>query len=192
LVEAIVDKGLEHSIRIAELAAGMGAELVFTGDDIADNRTTLISPEMWDEIFAPRFKKLSQAFHSFGLYQWKHSDGNIMPVIDSLVDAGIDGIDPVDPLGKMDLSVVKEQYGDRIAIKGNVDCVNTLVNGPQDAVIEEVKRCILAAGRGGGYICSSSNSIHAGVNPQLYKTMVETIHTYGVYPLDLDRLSANE
>lgn len=192
LVEAVVQKGLEHSIRIAELAAGLGAELIFTGDDIADNRTTLISPEMWDEIFAPNFKKLSDAFHNFGLYHWKHSDGNIMPVLDSLVDAGIDGIDPIDPLAKMDLSAIKSQYGDRIAIKGNVDCVNTLVNGPQQAVVREVKDCILAAGKGGGYVCSSSNSIHAGVDPRLYKTMVETIHVYGTYPLDLERLSTEE
>ncbi|MCK4794336.1 MAG: hypothetical protein KAV87_61985 [Desulfobacteraceae bacterium] len=188
LVNAIIERCVEHTIRVAELAAEMGAELVLTADDIADNRTTLISPELWNELFMPHFCKLVNAFHGFGLNYWKHSDGNIMPVMDSFVDAGIDGIDPIDPLGNMDLATVKQQYGDRIAIKGNVDCVDVLVNGPEDAVIEAVKEGIRIAGPSGGYVCSSSNSIHSGVKPELYRVMVEAIHKYGVYPLNMDIL----
>jgi uroporphyrinogen decarboxylase len=45
------------------------------------------------------------------------------------------------------------------------------------------------AGAGGGYVCSSSNSIHSGVDPQLYAEMVRAIHDYGRYPLDAQRLA---
>jgi uroporphyrinogen decarboxylase len=190
LVVAIVEKGVDHSIKIAEMAAELGADLAFSGDDIADSRTTLISPKMWEDLFAPHLRRLVNALHSFGLCHWKHSDGNIMPVIDSLVDAGIDGIDPIDPLGGMDLALVKQQYGDRVAIKGNVDCARLLVDGTEEAVVGAVKECIRIAGPGGGYVCSSSNSIHDGVNPKLYKAMVDAIHTYCVYPLDMDRLAS--
>jgi uroporphyrinogen decarboxylase len=55
--------------------------------------------------------------------------------------------------------------------------------------VNAVKACIRIAGPGGGYACSSSNSIHSGVRPELYRAMVAAIHEYGVYPLDLDRLS---
>ena len=65
-----------------------------------------------------------------------------MPVMDSLIRCGIDGIDPVDPLGGMTLAVMKEKYGDKIAIKGNVDCAFTLVAGTQQQVVNEVKACI--------------------------------------------------
>ena len=191
LVTAVVEMGVNHSIRIAEIAAELGAELVFSGDDVADNRSTLVSPSMWEQLFAPHFRRLVSAFHSFGLYHLKHSDGNIMPIMDSLVDAGIDAIDPIDPMGNMDLATVKRQYGGRLAIKGNVGCVDVLVNGPRRAVIDAVKNCIRIAGPGGGYVCSSSNSIHAGVKPELYTAMVDAIHTYGVYPLDIDELAAS-
>ena len=191
LVTAVAEAGVNHSIRIAERAAELGAELVFSGDDVADNRSTLVSPHMWEQLFAPHFRRLVNAFHSLGLYHLKHSDGNIMPIMDSLVDAGIDAIDPIDPMGNMDLATVKQQYGDRLAIKGNVGCVDVLVNGPQQAVIDAVKDCIRIAGPGGGYICSSSNSIHGGVRPELYTAMVEAIYTYGVYPLDMDRLATS-
>ncbi len=52
-----------------------------------------------------------------------------------------------------------------------------------------VKSCIRDAGKGGGYVCSSSNSIHSGVDPDLYKVMIEAIHHYGRYPLDYDLLA---
>lgn len=192
LVSAIVEIGVNHNIRMVEQAASVGAELVLTGDDIADNHSTLVSPKMWEELFAPQFKRLIDAFHGLGLYHWKHSDGNLMPVMDSLIKAGIDGIDPVDPLAGMSLRVIKEKYGGLIAIKGNIDCVNTLVNGTRKQVINEVKDNIRVAGPGGGYVCSSSNSIHSGVKPDLYKDMVEAIREYGTYPLDMERLSQNE
>jgi uroporphyrinogen decarboxylase len=188
IVTGIIEKGIDHNIKMVEQAAKLGAEFVITGDDIADNRSTLISPKMWAEIFEPYFQKLSDAFHAMGLYYWKHSDGNIMPVMDSLVACGIDGIDPIDPLGGMSLAVMKEKYGSKIAIKGNIDCANLLVNGTPEEVIDAVKECIRIAGPGGGYVCSSSNSIHSGVNPALYQTMVDAIQAYGKYPLDMELL----
>ncbi len=189
LVEGLVEKCINHSIAMLPLAVELGAEVVITGDDIADNRRTMISPKMWEKIFLPHFRRWVQAIHDHGLYYWKHTDGNIMEVLDSLVEAGIDGIDPIDPLAKMDLATVKAGWGDRVAIKGNVDCAYLLVDGPPEKVVEAVKNCIRIAGPGGGYACSTSNSIHSGIKPELYLTMLETLREFGSYPLDLDRLA---
>jgi hypothetical protein len=52
---------------------------------------------------------------------WKQTDGNIITIIDRFVEAGIDGIDPIDPIAKMDLQTVKGRWGDKVAIKGNID-----------------------------------------------------------------------
>ncbi len=89
----------------------------------------------------------------------------------------------------MELKVVKAKYGEQVAIKGNVDQTELLMYGPPEAVVESVKSCIVDAGAGGGYVCSSSNSIHSGVDPALYRVMVDTVHHYGRYPLDLDMLA---
>jgi uroporphyrinogen decarboxylase len=70
-----------------------------------------------------------------------------------------------------------------------VDCADLLTNGVAEDVIASVKSCIRAAGPGGGYACSSSNSIHSGVKPELYITMLNAIREYGTYPLDMDRLA---
>jgi uroporphyrinogen decarboxylase len=188
LVDALIEKCVNQSIQVVQIAADLGAEVAFSGDDIADNRGSLVSPRLWERLFLPHFRRWVAAIHGCGLYYWKHTDGNIMKLIDGLVDAGIDGIDPIDPLGNMDLALIKQRYGARVAIKGNVDCANLLVSGTEAAVEAAVKACIRTAGLGGGYACSSSNSIHSGVRPDLYRAMLRAIRTYGVYPLDLNRL----
>ena len=183
LVQAVVERCVDHYIRIIQRAAALGVNVVFSGDDIADARGPLFSPRLWQSLLLPQYRRLVAAIHEAGLYHWKHSDGNLYPFLDSIVDAGTDGIDPIDPMGGMELSVVKARYGQRVAIKGNVDQLELLARGPAAAVEARVKACIREAGAGGGYVCSSSNSIHSGVDPQLYRVMVEAIHRYGRYPL---------
>lgn len=189
LVVALVEKCIDQSIALVEIAADLGAEIIMSGDDIADNQRTLISPKVWDRVFLPYFRRWVQAIHDCGLYYWKHTDGNIMAVLESLVDAGIDGIDPIDAMAGMELGVIKRDWGSKIAIKGNVDCAELLTNGIEADVVEAVKDCIRTAGPGGGFACSSSNSIHSGVKPELYTAMVNAIREYGTYPLDMDKLA---
>jgi uroporphyrinogen decarboxylase len=189
MVEGVVQRCVDHYIRVIERAAKLGVNIVFTGDDVADNRGPMFSPTIWEELFIPHFKRLVDAIHGCGLYHWKHSDGNMYPLLDSICAAGSDGIDPIDPSGGMELGVVKQKYGHKMAIKGNVDQTELLMYGPAEAVVEAVKKCIRDAGPGGGYVLSSSNSIHSGVAPDLYKIMIDAVHHYGHYPLDMDVLA---
>jgi uroporphyrinogen decarboxylase len=80
---------------------------------------------------------------------------------------------------------VKEKYGDRIALKGNVDCAQTLSYASVDEVVEETKEVIRKGAPSGGFILSSSNSIHASVKPENYLAMLDTLKKYGSYPLRL-------
>ncbi|MCP4141789.1 MAG: hypothetical protein GY755_16200 [Chloroflexi bacterium] len=189
LVNALVEKCINHSIALLDVAAELGGDIVMSGDDIADNNRTLISPKMWRSIFLPHFTRWVDAIHDHDMYYWKHTDGNIRAVLGDFVEAGIDGIDPIDPVAGLDLATIKQKWGGKVAIKGNVDCATVLVNGSEEDVVDAVKTCIRAAGEGGGYACSSSNSIHSGVKPKLYTTMLDAIREYGTYPLDMDRLS---
>ena len=118
-----------------------------------------------------------------GAYVIKHSDGNLWPILDMIVETGIDGINPIEPAAGMDIGEVKARYGDRVAVIGNIDCGALLSWGTQDEVREAVRRCIAVAAPGGGHILSSSDSIHSSVKPENYLTMVEAGKEYGVYPL---------
>ena len=188
IVKKLVEISVDYNSRVAKNARELGGEIIVTGDDIAQNSGLLISPEMYREFFYPYYKKLVHRFKEMGYYVIKHTDGDIMEVIEDIIDTGIDCIDPIDPLAGMDIGLIKKKYGDRVCIKGNIDCVHTLVDKEPEEVIEEVKQCILKASFGGGHIISSSNSIHSGINPINYKTFLDAIKEYGTYPLDREKL----
>lgn len=188
LAQDLIEMSVEHSIRIAKNLKSMGTEIIVIGDDIANNTGLLISPDMYREQVYPSFKRLVEAFKKIGLKVIKHTDGDLRAILDELVDSGIDCLDPIDPLGNMDMGYMKKTYGDRIALKGNVDCVHTLVEGTLEEVEADVKKCLLQGSVGGGHIISSSNTVHVGISPQNYRYFLECIERYGEYPLDIGEL----
>lgn len=185
LVEGLIDISVETNLAMAKEAVQRGVKFVYTGDDYAYVNGPLMSPDTFRELFYPRLKRVMQGYKELGLYVIKHTDGFIMPLIDMIIDSGIDCLDPIDPIAGMDLSLVKEKYGSQVAIKGNVDCSHTLTFGTVDETIEESKKCIQIGSIGGGYIFSSSNSIHSSVKPDNYVAMLDTLKKFGNYPIKI-------
>ena len=181
LVEGLVEMSVTINLELAKEVAARGVKIVYTGDDYAYNKTTLMSPKHFREFFYPGLKRVVQGFKELGLYVIKHTDGNLWPILDMIIDSGIDCLDPIDPLGGMDLGEVKAVYGQRVALKGNVDCASLLTYGTTGEVIEATKDALRKGMPGGGYILSSSNSIHSSVKPENYAAMVHTLQEYGHY-----------
>lgn len=186
LVEKLVELSVDLNIQLAGEAARYGADFVFTGDDYASGQAPFMSPDTFRTLLYPGLKRVIKGFHDHGLPVIKHTDGNIMPLIDMLLDTGFDCLDPIDPLGNMEMAHMKQTYGQVIALKGNVNCATTLVNGTAEDVVRETLGVIQAAAEGGGLIVSSSNSIHSSVAPLNYLAMLNTIKAYGRYPIKLD------
>jgi uroporphyrinogen decarboxylase len=183
LVTALVDMSVNYNLEMARRIAKMGADFVHTGDDIAYNKGTFMSPKHFEELFYPGFCRVMGGFKELGFMVIKHTDGNLWSIIDMLVDSGIDCLDPIDPVAGMDLGKVKEKYGDRIALKGNVDCAHLMSFGQPKEVVEATKTALRQGMPDGGYILSSSNSIHASVKPENYQAMMDTLKAYGHYPM---------
>ncbi len=185
MLSELMDMSVAYSTEHARNLRGLGVDVVCMCDDIANAPGPLMGAEKYHEQVLPHFKKLISNCHDLGLKVIKHSDGNLMPIMDDLIDSGIDCLDPIDPMGNMDMAHIKKTYGDKIAMMGNVDCVKTLVDGTPEEIEEEVKSCLRAGAAGGGLILASSNSIHAGVKPENYLHMVRCVEKYGHYPMDL-------
>lgn len=184
LIRDLVEISTDYYLKLATWAVKEGADIIFSGDDLADNRGPLFNPLLFEEIFLPGFKRLVGGVKDVGAYYIKHTDGNIWDLIPYFIDAGIDCLDPIEEPAGMDMRKVKKEYGKYLAIKGNIDCRHTLTRGTADDVRAEVRKCIVRASPGGGHIISSSNSIHSGVNPQNYAVMLESIREYGTYPIN--------
>ena len=188
LVTLLTDKGhyaellkrvVEYNVTLAALAVKRyGIQIVATTDDVATGRGPIIRPKVYAEMVLPHFKEVIQGYKSLGLIVIKHSDGDIRPYLDGWLEAGIDCLDPIDPGGGLDMAEMKEKYGNRICLKGNIDCTGNLCNGTPEQVAEEVRMCMEKGGRA-GLIVSSSNTIHRGVRPENYRAMLDAVRRFG-------------
>ena len=189
LMDYVLDPGLAHDLaRIAtdfdmaamDLAVEVGADVIVVPGDLAGEETMIMSPEHYREYIKPYHRELVDHAHGRGVKIVKHSDGNVWPILDDLVEVGFDGIHPIQPQC-MDIAEVKAYLSGKACILGNIDCRDLLPFGTEEEVEETVRETIEKAAPEGGYIISSSNSIHPGCNPENYITMVKAAHRYGVY-----------
>jgi uroporphyrinogen decarboxylase len=185
LVRALVDLSVEVNLKSAKEVAARGVKIVYSGDDFAYTKGPLMSPRHFRQFFLPPFKRLVNGIKELGLIYIKHTDGDLWPIIDMLVDAGIDCLDPIDPMAGMEIAEVKAKYGDRIAVKGNVDCGWTLTFGSVEEVVAETKEAMRHGMPGGGFILSSSNSIVSATKPENYLALLNTWRQYRDYPMRL-------
>lgn len=184
-VRALLEKVVRVNEKIVRNAIRAGADIIVLGDDYASNNGPLMSPHVFREFILPMLKRAVDAIHEEGGYVIKHSDGNIWSLLDMIVDTGIDGINPMEPVAGMDIGEVKRKYGKRVCLVGNIDCGRLLSRGSIEEVESAVKECILNASPGGGHIISSSNSIHSSVKPENYIAMINAVKKYGGYPISI-------
>lgn len=193
LLDFMLNPGLVHDLaRIAtdfnlaaiDMAAKIGVDGFLMDGDLAGEINLLISPEHFREYVKPYHEEIVAHVHQHGLKIIKHSDGNVWPILGDFVDVGFDAFHPVQPQC-MAIAEVKGQVGERICLIGNIDCRHLLCFDTEENVEKNVKETIEKAAVGGGYIISSSNSIHPGVKPENYLAMVKAAHKYGVYGRDI-------
>lgn len=171
----------DYNMELVAAALDAGADAIVLEDDLAFNANTLMSPAQFDEFISPYQREIVDLIHAKGAKAIKHTDGNIWPILDRLIENGFDGIHPLQPQAGMDLKKVKAYCGDRICLLGNIDCIDLLPSGTEAEVEEAVRKAIEDAGAGGGYIITSSNTIHPGCKPENYIAMVRAARKYGQY-----------
>jgi uroporphyrinogen decarboxylase len=181
LVRQLVEIAIEYNSALARRAVQLGADAIFMSDDYADNRGPMMSPRHFREYLLPGLKSVIQAIHAAGVPAIKHTDGNITPILEDILSTGVDCIDPLDPLGNMSIATLKQKYGTKVCIKGNVNIGGALSLGTPDEVRAETYACIQAGKPGGAYILSTSNSVMSCILPANYLAMIETLRQYGSY-----------
>ena len=177
----LFDKILDYNIKLALRAVEKGADIIFETDDYAYNSGLLFGLDLFEEFVFPRMKRFVGAVHQAGAYVVKHTDGNAMKLLDGIVECGYDGLHSIDPLAGMDLGDVKNQYGDKLVLVGNIEPGNLLGQGSREDVVRAVQEAIDKARAGGGYIISASNVVMSTTNPENYVAMLETAQEYGRY-----------
>jgi uroporphyrinogen decarboxylase len=143
----------------------------------------LIRPGLFDEFFAKEIHRQVEAAHQVSLKYAKHSDGDIMTLIPSLVNTSrVDGIHSLDPSAGVDIGKVKEEWGDRVFLMGNVAVDSLALKGTEE-VVKETEECIRKAAPRGGFVLCSSNSWYTHCKLVNCLAMVRAGHECGEYPI---------
>jgi len=161
-----------------------GAELFIESGDLAYHTGPMMNPKYYDEFLLPAYKIITDAVHERGGKIVLHSDGQITPLLDFIVNCNFDGLHSLEPTANVDLALIKKKVGDKLCLLGNIDVSHVLVNGTKQEVYDAVKFAIKTAGPGGGFIVSAAN-MHPAVKVQNLKWMIEATKKFGEYPLKI-------
>ena len=175
-----------YSLEAGRLQAKAGVDAFFIFDDIGYKTAPFISLEHYRRLVLPYIQELIDGLRGTGRSIIFHSDGRIRMFLDDMVEAGISGIHPLQRTAGMDIREIKETFGHRICIVGNIDSSVTLPYGSPEEVDREVRECIQVAGPGGGYILASDHSLHDGIPIRNILAMIRAGRKWGSYPLALD------
>ncbi len=149
--------------------------------DYCFNSGPFLSPPQFSEFITPYLVQLIAGYRALGFYVIKHTDGNIMPILDQLLEANPHALHSLDPQGGVDIAEVKRICGDRVCLIGNVNC-GLLDTGTDDEVIASVRYALTHGMVGGGYIFSTSNCIYTGMRLARYELMLDVWRREGNYP----------
>ncbi len=187
LYDKLTDAWLQNLERFVD-AVGDHVQIIQVCDDFGTQTSPFVSVKMFRELIMPYYKRGMDWIHeNTDLKIMLHSDGALFPLIPSLIEMGVDILNPVQTSARgMDPARLKEEFGDRLVFWGaSLDCQQTLPFGTPDEVACEVEQHIRTFAPGGGYVFASVHNIQAGVPPANAIAMFEAAGEYGKYPINL-------
>ena len=166
--EQMVRHAMEHDLRL--LDAGLDGFILCS--DYCFNKGPFLSPKMFSEFVTPYLARLIETIRDHGGYAIKHTDGNIMPILDQLVSTRPHALHSIDPMAGVDIKEVKRLVGDKVALCGNVHCA-AMQTGTDEEVIASAEYCLTYAKPGGGYVFCTSNIPFKGLPLERYLMVLD-------------------
>jgi uroporphyrinogen decarboxylase len=148
--------------------------------DYCFNTGPFLSPAKFGEFVTPYLAELTRGYRDLGYYVIKHTDGNIMPILDQLVQTGPHALHSLDPQGGVDLAEIKRRHGHELCLMGNVHC-GLMDNGTPEEITADARRALRAGMPNGGYVFCTSNCIYTGMPLASYELMLDVWRREGNY-----------
>lgn len=143
-------------------------DMLTVHEDMAGKSGPLAGPNQIREFILPYYRKIWDLLESRGTRLFdQDSDGDMNPVIDAFLDAGVNCMHPMEPSSNMDIVKVREKYGTRLAFYGGID--KHIIRRSQDEILAELEYKIPPMVRTGGCVLALDHRIPAGTPLQNYK-----------------------
>jgi uroporphyrinogen decarboxylase len=149
--------------------------------DYCFNEGPFLRPALFAEFITPYLTETIARYRAMGFYVIKHTDGDIRPIVDQLVQANPHALHSIDPQAGVDLADIKRRFGAKVCLIGNVHC-GLLQSGTDEEVAANVRASLRDGTPGGGYIFSTSNCIYTGLPLKRYELMLDVWKSWGERP----------
>ncbi|GAB4319352.1 MAG: hypothetical protein Kow0069_22830 [Promethearchaeota archaeon] len=173
----------EVSVKKMKVVADSKAPLVVIPDDCAFKGRPIMSPHAYEEFVLPHLKEVVRIVHAAGKKVFLHSDGYVEPYYPLFDKAGLDGHQSLEPAAGMDLAALKEKWGDRFVLIGNLDCSRLLPLGSPGEVVAATRECLKVGAPGGGYVFSPCTDLTDACKLSNVEAMMAAFKKYGKYPV---------
>lgn len=162
--QAIFDKVTQCAIKKAVAYANAQVDVLWVGDDVGMQSTLMMSRELYRKWLKPRMKQVIDSAKSVNkdIKIMYHSCGYIYPLIEDLIEIGVDILNPIQP-ECMDFAVIHKEFGDRLSFHGTIGTQSVLPLGSIEDVKSAVKRNLDIAGSKGGLICCPTHLLEPDV-----------------------------
>ena len=144
-------------------------------EDMSYNHGPMLSRELYDEFILPYYKEIVPLVKAQGTKVFIDTDGNVEPLIPWFLDAGIQGVLPLERMAGVDVNRIRENYPDFLMI-GGFD--KTIMHKGEAALRAEFER-LLPAIRSGGYIPAVDHQTPPDVSLENYHTYMRLFQEYG-------------
>ena len=160
LVHRLMEKGSTYAIERGKFLIDCGLRILRLNDSVGN--MSVISPRIWKEFIYPHLKEVCDELHAYhsGVKIYCHICGNVLPIVEGLVETGLDCIAPLDPLGGFTVADVRRRVGDRFVLMGGVNTMSFVNSSPHELRVEAL-RCIEEGDRNGGFVLGSGCALPA-------------------------------
>jgi uroporphyrinogen decarboxylase len=178
-VREILHRIMDFQLAMARQYLSLGIETASLGDDLGTQAGPLLGPRIVEEFLVPEYRRLTELYRQRGVIINFHSCGNVESVIDVFLRLGIDVLNPAQATAN-DLDKLRALTAGRMALQGGVSTA-TIMAGPVEKIVQEVRRRLWQLGPEGGYFCAPDQGMP--FPREHIEAVYETIRRYGRYPL---------
>ncbi len=182
-IHEVMQEYTKVNVECIKRLAEAGVDIVFYADDLGFKNRSIMSINNLRKFMIPYYKQIYQECKKHGMFVVQHSCGYIDKILPDMVDAGLNCIQALETAAGVDLANLKETLGDKVSFMGGLDSSGVLSFGTPQDIAENVKKCIITAGQGGGYFVGPSNSI-LNVPWENCVALRDATEKYGKYPLN--------
>jgi hypothetical protein len=173
LIHDILQTIGESAFKVLErVSSAVKIDMLSVHEDMAGRSGPLIGPKQVREFIAPYYRRIWDLLRDRGARLFdQDSDGDMTPVVDAFLEAGLNCMHPMEPTGNMDIVKIRETYGTRLAFVGGID--KHVIRRSKEEIVEELEYKIPPMVKSGGCVLALDHRIPNGTPLENYRFYVK-------------------